>query len=113
MDERMSVPWAKTNHATNVVLPNKRKHASAGVQAQVTAEKIFSDGFRGNTDGFRGSTMGQADLEANTTGEGPFAVQTFSFAKVFKDSRIGEAGVMLDVQQVRFVFVYVPLLFLG
>ncbi|CAN0559474.1 unnamed protein product, partial [Ectocarpus sp. 12 AP-2014] len=52
--------------------------------AKVTAEKTFSDGFHG-------STMGHTDLEANVTGEGPFAVQTFSFAKVFKDSRIGEA----------------------
>lgn len=29
--------------------------------------------------------------------------QTFTLAKVFKDSKVGEAGVMLDLQQVRFV----------
>lgn len=29
--------------------------------------------------------------------------QTFTFAKVFKDSKVGEAGVMLDLQQVLFV----------
>ncbi|CAM9937510.1 unnamed protein product, partial [Ectocarpus sp. 13 AM-2016] len=64
----------------------------ATFSAKVTAEKTF-------TDGFHCSTMGHTDLQANVIGEGSFAVQTFSFAKVFKDSRIGEAGVMLDVQQ--------------
>lgn len=100
---------ANTNHATNVLLPThytRENTLYARVQAKVTAEKTFSDGFHG-------STMGHADLEANVTGEGPFAVQTFSFAKVFKDSRIGEAGVMLDVQQVWFVWGSLPLLFLG
>ena len=48
----------------------------------------------------QGSTLNQLELESSAKNDGPFERQTFTFAKVFKDSRVGDAGVMLDIQQV-------------
>lgn len=53
------------------------------------------------TNGAYGGSITQYGVESGVNLEGPFARQTFTFAKVFKDSRIGEAGVMLDIQQVQ------------
>ena len=49
---------------------------------------------------WQGSTLNQLELESSAKNDGPFERQTFTFAKVFKDSRVGDAGVMLDIQQV-------------
>lgn len=69
----------------------------------VTAEKT-------QTSGFHGSITSQLDPGGSgDRGECTYARQTFTFAKVYKDSRIGEAGVMLDTQQVA-VFVFLLLL---
>lgn len=48
----------------------------------------------------KSNTSGGCGVTSGANAEGSFATQTFTFAKVFKDSRIGEAGVMLDIQQV-------------
>ena len=45
-------------------------------------------------------TTTQYGVEPCFNREGAFVRQTFTFGKVFKDSMIGEAGVMLDIQQV-------------
>lgn len=65
-------------------------------QAVVTFEKTATNQPHGGS----GGSIDHVNDEPCDGGDGVFARQTFTFAKVFKDSRIGEAGVMLDIQQV-------------
>lgn len=65
---------------------------------------------KATTNGAPGATNTQYRMDSCANSEGPFARQTFTFAKVFKDSRIGEAGVMLDIQQVSVPGICVSLL---